>query len=69
MLGAVDVNAELDALQEHFVAVNDRIFTDSSNPTVAALSAEFLDIANWIDEIRYDLMMMRMTDRTHGSLQ
>ena len=69
MLGAVDVNAELDALQEEFVAVNDRIFTDLSNPTVAALSAEFLDIANWIDEIRYDLMMMGMTDRTHGSLQ
>ena len=32
MLGAVDVNAELDALQEQFVAVNDRIFTDLSNP-------------------------------------
>ena len=42
---------------------------DSSNPIVAALSAEFLDIANWIDEIRYDLTMMGMTDRTHGSLQ
>jgi hypothetical protein len=35
---------------------------------VAALSAEFLDIANWIDEIRYDQMMMRKTDRTNGSL-
>ena len=69
MFGVVDVNAELDALHEHFVEVNDRIFTDSSNPTVPALSAEFLDIANWIDEIRYDLTMMGMTDRTHGSLQ
>ena len=69
MLGAVDVNAELDALQEQFVAVNDRIFTDLSNPTAAALSAEFLDIANWIDEIRYDLMILGMTDRTNGSLQ
>ena len=69
MLGAVDVNAELDALQEQFVAMNDRIFTDLSNPTVAALSAEFLDIANWIDEIRYDLIILGMTDRTNGSLQ
>ncbi len=31
ILGAVDVNAELDALQEHFVAVNDGIFTDSNS--------------------------------------
>ena len=69
MLGAVDVNAELDALQEQFVAMNDRIFTDLSKPTVAALSAEFLDIANWIDEIRYDLIILGMTDRTNGSLQ
>jgi hypothetical protein len=41
MSWTVDFNAEFDQLQEHFVEVNQRIFTDLSNPTVAALSAQF----------------------------
>ena len=58
MSSTIDIHAELDALRAQFIAVNQCIFNDLSDPTVAAVSAEFLDIANWIDEVRYDLMLM-----------
>ena len=62
MSSTIDIHAELDALQAQFVAVDQRIFNDLSDPTVAAASAEFLDIANWIDEVRYDLMLMGLAE-------
>lgn len=68
MPATIDIHTELDALQAQFAAVNQRIFTDLSDPTVAAVSAEFLDIANWIDEVRYDLMLMGLATRRPGYL-
>jgi len=64
----IDIHAELDALQARFVAVNQRIFNDLRDPTAAAVSAEFLDIANWIDEVRYDLMLMGLAEHRPGFL-
>lgn len=68
MPAAIDIHAELDALQAQFVAVNQRIFIDLSDPTVAAVSAEFLGVANWIDEVRYDLMLMGLAAHRPGYL-
>lgn len=66
MYATIDIHAELDALQAQFVVVSQRIFTDLSDPTVAAVSAEFLDIATWIDEIRHDLMLLGLAEQRPG---